>query len=124
MAKNTAMRWEEMNKDNASLETLALQYEVFNRAEGKTKCTVEWYRTITGIFIDYLKSRGLEPILGNIDIGIVREYILHLQGRKRYDGHPQTPKQEELLSPTSIQGYIRALKTFFNWLYKEGYTEE
>jgi site-specific recombinase XerD len=29
-----------------------------------------------------------------------------------------------MLSPQSIQCYVRAIKAFFNWLYKEGYTKE
>lgn len=124
MARYKDVRWDELNKDDTPLEKLALEFEVFNRAEGKTQNTVDWYKSILGLFIDYLKDQRIKPILKNVNIGVVREYILHLQGRKRYEEHPHTPKQEQVLSPMSINGYVRATKTFFNWLYKEGYTEE
>jgi len=124
MARNKAVRWDELDKQDTPLEKLVLQFEVFNRSEGKTPKTVSWYRTILGLFVDYLRNHDIEPLLKNLDIDVVRGYIIYLQGSKRYDDHPYTPKQEELLPPVSIHGYIRAIKTFFNWLYKEGYTEE
>jgi site-specific recombinase XerD len=113
-----------MNKDKTPLEKLVLQYEAFNRSEGKTPLTVRWYRSILGQFVDYLRAQNIEPVLGNVDVGVVREYILYLQRRNRYDDHPCTPEQEEMVSAVTIQAYARAIKTFFNWLYKEGYTEE
>lgn len=123
MTRKTA-RWDSMNKDNTPLEKLVLQYEAFNRSEGKTAKTVAWYRTTLGQFLDYVQSQNIEPILGSINVGVVREYILHLQGRTRYDDHPFTPKQNNALSPVTIQNYVRAIQAFFNWLYNEGYTEE
>ena len=123
MAKN-AVRWDLMNKDNTPLEKLVLQYEAFNRAEGKTARTVSWYRSCLGLFLDYLREQKIEPVLGSVDTNVVREYILHLQGRNRYDDHPFTPRQDQPLSPVSIQCYVRAVKAFFNWLYKEGFTQE
>jgi site-specific recombinase XerD len=123
MAKKAA-RWDSMNKDNTPLEKLVLQYEAFNRSEGKTPKTVRWYNSCLGQFVDYLRSQNIVPVLANVDTEAVREYILHLQKRKRYNDHPFTPKQGEMLSAVSIQCYVRAIKTFFNWLYKEGYTRE
>jgi site-specific recombinase XerD len=119
-----AVRWDSMNKDNICFEKLVLQFEAFNRSEGKTTKTVAWYNTGLYLFLDYLKSHKIDPVLGNIGVEVVREYILYLQQRARYDGHPFTPQQPQLLSPISIQCYIRAIKAFFNWLYREGYTKE
>ena len=36
MAKK-AVRWDSMNKDNTPLEKLIMQFEAFNRSEGKTE---------------------------------------------------------------------------------------
>jgi site-specific recombinase XerD len=123
MAKK-AMRWDSMDKDKTPLEKLVLQYEAFNRSEGKTSKTVSWYNTSLYLFLDYLRGQGIEPTLGSVDIGVVRDYVLHLQKRNKFAEHPTTPSRGELLAPTSIQCYIRAIKAFFNWLYKEGYTQE
>ena len=119
-----AVRWDSMDKDNISLDKLILQFEAFNRSEGKTAKTVRWYNTSLGLFVDYLQSCNVKPFLGSVDIEVVREYILHLQKRCKFDDHPSTPRQEELLSPISIQCYVRAIKAFFNWLFKEKYTKE
>jgi|TARA_B100001971_G_C17877867_1_gene376567 hypothetical protein len=96
MAKK-AVRWDSMNKNDTPIEKLILQFEAFNRSEGKTTKTVRWYNTGLGLFIDYLKGTRVTPILGNVDIGVVREYILHLQNRKKFEDHPTTPRQNELL---------------------------
>ena len=42
MAK-TPKRWETLDKGNVPLDKLILQYEAFNRTDGKTGKTVEWY---------------------------------------------------------------------------------
>ncbi len=46
--------------------------------------------------------------------------------RKRRDGkiNPHIPEQKERLATISIQTYIRGLRAFFNWLYKQHYTSE
>ncbi len=88
-----AVRWDSMNKDDTPLEKLVIQYEAFNRSEGKTARTVAWYRSTLGQFLDYLRDQNTEPVLGCVDTGVVREYILHLQGRNRYQDHPFTPSK-------------------------------
>ena len=44
--------------------------------------------------------------------------------KKKYDGHPYTPTQSQVLSPKTVQAHVRALKAFSTWLYQEGYTED
>ena len=123
MAKK-AVRWDSMDKDNTRLEKLVLEFEAFNRSEGKTPKTVAWYKTGLGLFVDYLRTNSITPVLGNIDVGVGREYVLHLQKRSKFENHPVAPRQDRVLSPVSVQCYVRALRAFFNWLYKEGYTTE
>lgn len=123
MAKK-AVRWDSMRKDNIPLEKLVLQYQAFNRSEGKTPSTVRWYNSCLSQFVDYIRTQNIEPVLGSVDTGVVREYILYLQQRSSYNDHPFIPQQGKVLSPVSIQTYVRTIKTFFNWLYKEGYTQE
>ena len=54
----------------------------------------------------------------------MRNYILYLKQKQRFDGHPYTSKQASLLSPKTVQCHVRALKAFSSWLYSEGHTEE
>ena len=113
-----------MDKSSAPLEKLILQFQAFNRSEGKTQKTILWYDTSLRLFEDYLRNINVNPILGEITLELVREYVLHLQTRHKFEDHPSTPQQEELLSPQTIQCYVRGVKAFFNWLYKEGYSTE
>ena len=98
-------------------------YEVCNRAEGKSPKTISWYSTNLKSFRNYLKNRHLSDSLDNIDTKLLREYVLYLLKRNRFDGHPYTPAQTDLLSPTTIHGHVRTLRAFFNWLVVEGLAE-
>lgn len=117
-------RWSSMDKDDALLEKLVRQYQAFNRAEGKSPQTIQWYETSLRTFLQYLERSGIEPVLGNVDVHAAREYVLYLQQRPKYEDHPVSEAKGELLSPTTVQVYVRALKAFFNWLHREGYTGE
>lgn len=43
MASRRNYRWQDVNKSDLNLETLAQHFEVFNRSENKSPRTVEWY---------------------------------------------------------------------------------
>ena len=98
-------------------------YEVCNRAEGKSPKTITWYSANLGRFRNYLKSRHLPDSLDTIDIKLLREYIIFLLKRHKFDDHPYTPAQTELLSAATVHGHVRTLRAFFNWLVMEGLTE-
>ena len=55
-----------------------------------------------------------------IDTKLLREYVLYLMKRTRYQDHPYTPAKTELLSSATIHGHVRTLRAFFNWLVAEG----
>ena len=98
-------------------------YEVCNRAEGKSPKTISWYSANLKSFRNYLKNRHLPDSLDNIDTKLLREYVLYLMKRTKYNGHPYTPAQTELLSSATIHGHVRTLRAFFNWLVAEGLSQ-
>ncbi len=98
-------------------------YEVCNRAEGRSRKTISWYSQNLRRFHGYLKNRHLPDSLDNIDTKLLREYILYLMKRNRYDGHPYTPVKIEPLSSATVHGHVRTLRAFFNWLVMEGLTQ-
>ena len=102
------------------LSELIEYYEVCNKAEGKSPKTISWYSANLKSFRNYLKSRHLPDSLDIIDIKLLREYVLYLMKRTRYNGHPYTPAKTELLSSVTIHGHVRTLRAFFNWLVVEG----
>ena len=92
-------RWPEVPKDDIPLERLAQHFEAFNKSEGKSPRTVEWYSRVIGYFTAYLKAQGRSTQLGDVDIHAVREFILYLQNRTRWADHPCKPRPQGNPSP-------------------------
>jgi hypothetical protein len=53
----------------------------------------------------------------------VRRYIKYLQKADRWPNRPKNGKDLGKLSPSSIQGPVRAIKAFTGWLTYEEYIE-
>ena len=99
-------------------------YEVCNRAEGKSHRTIEWYSANLKRFRSYLSNRHLSESLDTIDKKLLREYVLYLLKRNRFENHPYTPVRLEPLSTATIHGHVRTLRAFFTWLVNEGLAHE
>jgi len=121
-AKNR--RWEEMDKDSVELSQLARHFELYNRTEGKSLKTIDWYNQTLKQFHRFLIESEKPTVLGELGEPEVREFIRYLQERKKWKDNPYVLKCKGRLASISVQTYIRALRAFFNWLYKEGYTSE
>jgi site-specific recombinase XerD len=107
-----------------TLSELIDYYEVCNRAEGKSHKTIRWYSANLKRFLSYLKSRHLSGSLDSIDKKLLREYVLYLLKRNRFENHPYTPVKTEPLSTATIHGHVRTLRAFFSWLVNEGLVDE
>jgi len=102
------------------LSELINYYEICNRAEGKSPKTISWYSANLRHFRSYLKSRHLPDTLDIIDTKLLREYVLYLLKKTRYENHPYTPAKAGLLSAATVHGHVRTLRAFFSWLVIEG----
>ena len=112
-----------MDNGSIPLERLARHFEAYNRSEGKSHQTVIWYSRVVRYFGDYLKERQLADTLDNLSVDLVRDFVLHLQTRRKWPDR-QCHLAEQNLRAISVQTYVRALRGFFNWIYREGYTRE
>ena len=117
-------RWEELTKESFELAELAKEYELYNRTEGKSSKTIDWYNLSLKQFHLFLMESEQSTRLAELGERQVREFILYLQGKVRWKDHPYIPEQKKGLAAISIQTYIRGLRAFFNWLHKQGYTTE
>jgi site-specific recombinase XerD len=106
-----------------NLPALINYYELCNRAEGKSPKTIIWYSANLKRFYSYLKDRHIHDSIENIDIKLLREYVLYLLKRSKYENHPFTPVKNEILSTATVHGHIRTLRAFFGWLVREGILE-
>jgi site-specific recombinase XerD len=107
-----------------SIDVLISRYELSNRAEGKSPKTVQWYSDILWLFVAYLKGEGYPDDISSLNMEVARGYVIYLRNKRKFQGHPFTPEQSQLLSLRTVQCHVRALKAFSSWLYHEGYTQE
>jgi len=108
-----------LQKTNTKLYELIEYYEVCNRCESKSSRTITWYTENLNQFLAYLKSHKLSDSIGDIDIKVLRQYVLYLMNRKKFRGNGT-----DTLAPLSVHGHVRTLKAFFNWLANEELIDE
>jgi len=105
------------------LSNLINYYELCNRAEGKSLKTITWYSQNLKRFHSYLKSRHLSDSIEHADTKLLRDYILYLLKRHRFENHPYTSAKAEPLSVATIHGHVRTLRAFFSWVVREGFVK-
>jgi len=104
-----------------TLQDALIAYKTYARAEGKSPKTVAWVTSSVGYFAEFLGP-------GQQDIGIItgndlRRFIIALRDKPKFANHPYNKPQQTKLSVQSIETYCRAVKTFFGFLKREGFTE-
>ena len=107
-----------------TIDDLITHFEMSNVVDGKSFRTVRWYSDILMFFSRHLKQNGQPNGIDSFNIENARKYVLYLRSRNKFDGHPYIPQQHALLSPQTIRGHLRGIKSFSSWLYREQYTEE
>ena len=104
-----------MNTGKLKLARLMQQFEVHNRSEGKAEKTVLWYNQALGLFRDWLISNEMSTCVEDLGEEEVRYFTIYLQGRKGVRGKEA--------STHTVNNRVRALRAFFSWLHRQGYTE-
>ena len=108
-------RGRNVNKGKLELSELVEQFELHNRSDGKSEKTVRWYNQSLGLFQNWLSSEGMSTRLRDLGEEEVRHFILHLQSRKGVRG--------KRASSDTVNCRVRAVRSFFAWLERRGYTE-
>lgn len=104
-----------MESSNLELGNLIQGFTLSCQTEGKSPRTIEWYDSFLARFYHFLNTNGLPTSLGLIEKHHIRAFIRHMQTEAK------TPYGGKSLSPFTIQGYVRSLKSFFSWLVREEY---
>ena len=104
-----------VNQKDPDLAALIRHFEFHNRSEGKSPRTVGWYNEALGLFHGWLDGEGMSTTLQHLGEDEVRAFVLHLQGRMGLWGP---------VSSHTLNGRVRALRAFFAWLHRRGYTDE
>ena len=98
-----------------TINELISRYEISNQAEGKSPRTIAWYTEILLSFSDYMKKELQCHDLSAFNIDTVRNYIIYLRNKPKFQGHPFTPQQNKPLSPRTVQCHVRVLKALSTW---------
>lgn len=120
--RNSGPRWK-IAVDKLTLAELREYWEFHNQTEGKSAKTIKWYNDVLRLFQKFLESEGYSTLVNDLGEPEVRAFIHHLQQKTRLRWR-NGRRTEEKLSSECLQTRLRALKAFFNWLHRQGYTEE
>ena len=104
-----------MNPEKLELSELVEKFVVHKNSERFSERTVEWYQQALGLFQTWLAEQEMSTCLDDIGEDEVRLFILYLRTR---------PGLRGLASSHTVNNRVRDLRSFFNWLYYEGYSEE
>jgi integrase/recombinase XerC/integrase/recombinase XerD len=77
---------------------------------------VEWYREVLGRLQRWLEADGRPTRLRDIDDMTIREFIVYFQQQPGTKG--------PTVSSHTVYNRVNALRSFFGWLYRQGYTRE
>jgi len=103
-----------MEADN--LGHLISVYEKFAAAENKSDRTIEAVTNAARKFDVFLGGNS-DP--KDVKADDLRVYILYLQKRPKWSGHPTIKKDHGNLSPNAIAHHVRHIKSFWSWMASE-----
>ena len=84
-----------------------------HRADGSSQQTVIWYRKRLSRFVEFFKDCDLSTITTDD----LRGFVVSLQEQGvKWASHKYHKPVPGALSPSTIHGYVRCIKTLFNWL--------
>jgi len=121
--KSTAVKTKRA-KAKVQLEKLYHQYEISLIAESKSPATTRGYKESLKSFREFLRDKHLPDDISSLTSDTVREYVIYLKNKPKFQNHPFVPYQEELLSIETVRFRLRSLKVFSSWLHFEGITDE
>jgi len=105
------------------LESLVKGYVLNCRCEGKTAMTIATYDMVLRNFIWYCHRNLFPSEPHKLSAVHVRQFLWYLVSEpNRWDG--KSPRAKKPASRTTAHDYYRALRTFFNWLEREGLVHE
>ena len=107
MTKGRNRRWEEVEKDSIELSALARHFELYNKTEGKSPRTIDWYNQALTLFHRFLIESEKSTSLVDLHEPEVREFILYLQDRRRWSDNPYVVKNQGKLAAITIQTHSR-----------------
>jgi site-specific recombinase XerD len=94
--------------------------------ENLSPATIQYYKFNIGSFIRYLRDehRLENPITSDYKVEYLNGYLAKARKRNKWEEHSYIKTKEVKLGSQSIRTYTRALRTFGNWMFREGFIED
>ena len=102
-----------------TLEKLLSGYRLSSLSEGKSRATIAIVESSVHYLGEFLADNDLATDVANIGINELRRFIVYLKEQPRFAHHRFTQPQDGHLSGHTINGYMRALQSFWSWLERE-----
>jgi len=107
-----------------SLDKLLEGYRLSSLSEGKSPNTIAIVEASVRYLKEFLISHDLSTDVSEIGAGELRRFSVYLRERPRFASHRFTKPQSGRLSGHTINGYMRALQSFWSWLAREEFIRE
>jgi len=104
---------------NSALRQLLFGYALCASSEGKSPRTIQLVQAAVGYLEDFLVENGLSADVNDIGPAQLRLFVVYLQGKPRFRGHPYIKPGESKLSGHSVNSYLRSIRAFWSWLVRE-----
>jgi site-specific recombinase XerD len=97
-----------------SIDSLLNRYALTAKSEGKSPATIEHTTRVVRFFTDFLG--GITDVR-TVKADDLRRFVLALQQKDKWSGTAQAKPQK--ITGTSVNTYIRGVKSFWRWLERE-----
>jgi site-specific recombinase XerD len=111
-------------RSSGELERLLHGYRLSSLSEGKSPNTTAIVEASVRYLKEFLTSRGLTTDVSGIGTNELRHFSVYIRERPRFAHHRFTKPRRGCLSGHTINGYMRALQSFWSWLQREEFIQE
>ena len=101
------------------LHRLLEGYRLSAQSEGKSPNTIAIVEASVRYLDEFLTNRNFSTNVAGIRVEELRRFVVYLRERPRFAHHRFTRPQGGHLSGHTINGYMRALQSFWAWLKRE-----
>lgn len=105
------------------LDKLLEGYLLSAKSEGKSPNTISIVAASVGYLVHFLRYSSRSTRVRDIGVRELREFIVYLREQPRFAHHRFTAPQVGHLSGHTVNGYLRALQSFWAWLKTEDIIE-
>lgn len=86
--------------------------------------TLAFYLDNISKFVIFCHENYASDLMSDLPESVLKDYVLHLRTKKKFEGHPFTPESDEVIKNSSVRTYTRAVKSFLNFCKQEHYIED